>query len=36
MTAKLPIAIMRNFNLEEFNWLTTLPPFTAQEQVNYD
>ncbi len=32
MTARSVIAIVRNFNLDEFNWLTEIPTFTAQEQ----
>ncbi len=33
MTAQTMIAIVRNSNLDEFNCLTPLPPFTAQDQV---
>jgi hypothetical protein len=32
MTARSVIAIVRNFNLDEFNWLTEVPTFTTQEQ----
>jgi hypothetical protein len=32
MTARSVIAIVRNFNLDEFNWLTEIPTFTTQEQ----
>jgi hypothetical protein len=33
MTARTVIALLRNSDLEEFNWLTALPLFTAQDQV---
>jgi hypothetical protein len=33
MTAQSVIAIVRNSNLNEFNWLTHGLPFTAQDQV---
>jgi hypothetical protein len=33
MTAQTMIAIVRNSNLDEFNCLTPLPPFTTQDQV---
>ncbi len=33
MTARTVIALLQNSELEEFNWLTVLPLFTAQDQV---
>ena len=33
MTARTVIALLRNSDLDEFNWLTALPLFTAQDQV---